>query len=65
MVKRLALMLATVLTAVPAFADNYIWVLQDDDSSTLAVVDPGDAGAVLKSDAASCPIILNTHLVYL
>jgi hydroxyacylglutathione hydrolase len=47
--------------AVPAFADNYIWVLHDDDSNVLAVVDPGDAGAILDSDAASCPVILNTH----
>jgi len=32
---------------VPAFQDNYLWVLTDTDSSQAAVVDPGDAVPVL------------------
>ncbi|MET4617752.1 MULTISPECIES: hydroxyacylglutathione hydrolase [unclassified Stenotrophomonas] len=34
------------LTALPAFADNYIWALVADDGQAV-VVDPGDAGPVL------------------
>lgn len=34
------------LTALPAFADNYIWTLIADDG-TAVVVDPGDAAPVL------------------
>ena len=34
------------LTALPAFEDNYIWALVDDDGNAL-VVDPGDAAPVL------------------
>ncbi|KAG1395969.1 hypothetical protein G6F59_013895 [Rhizopus arrhizus] len=34
------------LTALPAFADNYIWTLIDDDGAAV-VVDPGDAAPVL------------------
>ena len=32
---------------VPAFSDNYIWLVHDQDSNETAVVDPGDAGPVL------------------
>jgi hydroxyacylglutathione hydrolase len=35
------------LLALPAFADNYIWMLHD--GSGAAVVDPGDAGPVLEA----------------
>ena len=35
------------LLALPAFDDNYIWSLVDDDGQAL-FVDPGDAGPVLK-----------------
>ena len=28
--------------AVPAFADNYIWLVHDEASGETAVVDPGD-----------------------
>jgi hydroxyacylglutathione hydrolase len=31
---------------IPAFNDNYIWCIYDDDSSKAAVVDPGEAGPV-------------------
>jgi hydroxyacylglutathione hydrolase len=35
------------IVAVPAFADNYLWLVHDDDSGQTAVVDPGDAAPVL------------------
>jgi hydroxyacylglutathione hydrolase len=34
------------ITALPAFTDNYIWLLQDPDTRRCAVVDPGDAAPV-------------------
>ncbi len=35
------------IDALPAFKDNYIWLLQDTRSKRCAVVDPGDAAPVL------------------
>lgn len=35
------------IDALPAFNDNYIWLLQDAGSRRCAVVDPGDAAPVL------------------
>lgn len=35
------------IDALPAFTDNYIWLLQDPDTQRCAVVDPGDATPVL------------------
>ena len=35
------------IVAVPAFADNYIWLVHDEASGETAVVDPGDAAPVL------------------
>ena len=35
------------ISALPAFTDNYIWLLQDPDTLRCAVVDPGDAAPVL------------------
>jgi hydroxyacylglutathione hydrolase len=32
---------------VPAFADNYLWLVHDEESGETAVVDPGDAAPVL------------------
>lgn len=32
---------------VPAFADNYLWLVHDAESGETAVVDPGDAAPVL------------------
>ena len=32
---------------VPAFSDNYIWLVHDPDSGETAVVDPGEAAPVL------------------
>jgi hydroxyacylglutathione hydrolase len=34
------------ITALPAFTDNYIWLLQDHSTRRCAVVDPGDATPV-------------------
>ena len=35
------------IAAVPAFTDNYIWLLHDESSGETAVVDPGDASPAL------------------
>lgn len=35
------------IDALPAFSDNYIWLLQDPATRRCAVVDPGDAAPVL------------------
>ena len=35
------------VVAVPAFADNYLWLVHDDESGETAVVDPGDDAPVL------------------
>ncbi len=35
------------IVAVPAFTDNYIWLVHDRESGETAVVDPGDAAPVL------------------
>lgn len=35
------------IDALPAFNDNYIWLLLDNASKTCAVVDPGDAAPVM------------------
>lgn len=37
------------IVAVPAFSDNYIWLLRDPASGAVAVVDPGDGAAALQS----------------
>ncbi|HBI22431.1 MAG TPA: hydroxyacylglutathione hydrolase, partial [Legionella sp.] len=35
------------IIALPAFQDNYIWVITDEAHQTFACVDPGDAEPVL------------------
>jgi hydroxyacylglutathione hydrolase len=35
------------VVAVPAFTDNYIWLVHDEPSGETAVVDPGDAAPAL------------------
>ena len=35
------------IVAVPAFSDNYLWLVHDEASGETAVVDPGDATPVL------------------
>jgi hydroxyacylglutathione hydrolase len=36
------------IEAIPAFADNYIWMLLSEDRRNAVLVDPGDAGPVLE-----------------
>ncbi len=52
------------IVAVPAFADNYLWLVHDEDSGETAVVDPGDPAPVLaEADNRGWRIttVLNTH----
>jgi hydroxyacylglutathione hydrolase len=49
------------LIPLPAFSDNYIWLLQDQQR--LLVVDPGDAAAVLNWMAERPSVQLDTILV--
>ena len=52
------------IVAVPAFADNYLWLVHDDASGETAVVDPGDPAPVLaEAERRGWRItkILNTH----
>ena len=35
------------IVPVPAFTDNYIWLVHDSESGDTAVVDPGDAAPAL------------------
>ena len=35
------------IVAIPAFSDNYLWLVHDSASGETAVVDPGDGGPVL------------------
>ncbi len=52
------------ILAVPAFTDNYLWIVHDDASGETAVVDPGDAAPVLaEAGRRGWPInhVWNTH----
>lgn len=52
------------VVAVPAFSDNYLWLVHDDASGETAVVDPGDAAPVLaEAERRSWSIgqVWNTH----
>lgn len=51
------------ITALPAFTDNYIWLLQDSDSRRCAVVDPGDAAPVQAWLAANPGWVLSDILI--
>lgn len=49
---------------IPAFNDNYIWLLQQDHNDMVCVVDPGDAPPVLdtlKTEGLTLGSILITH----
>ena len=35
------------IVAVPAFSDNYIWLVHDEESGETTIVDPGDAAPAL------------------
>lgn len=55
---------ALEIVAVPAFADNYLWLIHDPDSGETAVVDPGDPAPVLAEAGRrgwKIGKILNTH----
>jgi len=57
-------MSALDIVAVPAFADNYLWLVHDADSGETAVVDPGDPAPVLAEARRrrwTITKILNTH----
>ena len=50
--------------ALPAFADNYLWLLASDAGNRAAIVDPGDAVpvmAALKERNLELSAILITH----
>ena len=52
------------IVAVPAFTDNYLWLAHDPASGETAVVDPGDADAVMAAAAArgwTIDKVFNTH----
>jgi hydroxyacylglutathione hydrolase len=52
------------IVAVPAFADNYLWLVHDEECGETAVVDPGDPAPVLAEvDRRGWRIttIINTH----
>jgi len=52
------------IVAVPAFSDNYIWLVHDETSGETAVVDPGDAAPALAAVQRlgwSIDQVWNTH----
>ncbi|WP_458526285.1 hydroxyacylglutathione hydrolase [Onishia taeanensis] len=52
------------VTPIPAFNDNYIWLLRQDTSDKVAVVDPGDATPVIETlerEGLTLATILITH----
>ena len=52
------------IVAVPAFSDNYLWLVHDEASGETAVVDPGDAAPVLAAAGErgwTISQIWNTH----
>jgi hydroxyacylglutathione hydrolase len=52
------------IVPVPAFSDNYIWLVHDESSGETAVVDPGDAAPALaeaKRREWSIGQVWNTH----
>ncbi|HEX4693281.1 hydroxyacylglutathione hydrolase [Sphingomonas sp.] len=56
--------MALDIVRIPAFSDNYIWLVHDADSGETMVVDPGDAAPVIaEADRRGWTIsaIWNTH----
>ncbi|MFG6666618.1 hydroxyacylglutathione hydrolase [Halomonas sp. HNIBRBA4712] len=52
------------VTPIPALSDNYIWLLRQDTSSNVCVVDPGEAAPVielLERESLTLTTILITH----
>jgi rhodanese-related sulfurtransferase len=57
-------MVTMEIVAVPAFSDNYIWLVHDAASGETAVVDPGDAApalAAVEQRGWTIGQIWNTH----
>jgi len=55
------------ITPIPAFSDNYIWLLRQPGSNQVAVVDPGDEEpvfAALEREGLTLSAILITHHHY-
>ena len=52
------------VTPIPAFSDNYIWLLRQDTTPDVCVVDPGDAAPVielLERESLTLSTVLITH----
>ena len=52
------------VTPIPALSDNYIWLIRQDTSQSVCVVDPGEAAPVidiLEREALTLDTILITH----
>lgn len=52
------------VTPIPAFSDNYIWLLRQDASQNVCVVDPGEAAPViemLERESLTLETVLITH----
>ncbi|MDI5984826.1 hydroxyacylglutathione hydrolase [Halomonas sp. M4R5S39] len=52
------------VTPIPAFSDNYIWLLRQDSTSEVCVIDPGDAAPVidmLEREGLTLSTVLITH----
>lgn len=55
------------ISPIPAFEDNYIWLLRDSDSTQAVVVDPGDEEpvlAALEAQGLELSAVLVTHHHY-
>lgn len=56
-----------VIKPIPAFSDNYIWMLQKDSSQKVVLVDPGDERKIIKfleQEGLQPVVILITHQHY-
>lgn len=52
------------VTPIPAFGDNYIWLMRQDTSPDVCIVDPGDAAPVIQTlerDKLNLASVLITH----
>ncbi len=54
-----------IITPLPAFDDNYIWSIEDVQSDSFIVVDPGDAQVVINHSSRTqknlCAILVTHH----
>jgi len=53
------------VNTIPAFSDNYIWAISDEQKNYFAIVDPGDAKPVIdfleKQDGVLAAILITHH----